>query len=92
MQATVRLCPLFYRGQEFIAVQCILSRELETIIRQIKGIKWSQSHRCWYLPFTQAAQKLVKESLVEMAVIDDTMLIQYCKKKEQVTKTRLAFL
>jgi integrase/recombinase XerD len=75
---------LFYRGQEFIAVQCILSRELETIIR-LKGIKWSQSHRCWYLPFTLAAQKLVKESLVEIAVIDDTMLIQYCKKKEQVT-------
>jgi site-specific recombinase XerD len=90
MQATVRLCPLFYKGQESIAIQCTLSRELETIIRQIKGIKWSQSHRCWYLPFTQAAQKLVKESLVEMAVIDDTMLIQYCKKKEQVTTTRLA--
>jgi site-specific recombinase XerD len=90
MQAIVSLCPLFYRGQESIAIQCTLSRELETIIRQIKGIKWSQSHRCWYLPFTLAAQKLVKESLVEMAVIDDTMLIQYCKKKEQVTKTRLA--
>lgn len=90
MQAIVSLCPLFYRGQESIAIQCTLSRELETIIRQIKGIKWSQSHRCWYLPFTQAAQKLVKESLVEMAVIDDTMLIQYCKKKEQVTTTRLA--
>jgi site-specific recombinase XerD len=90
MQAIVSLCPLFYRGQESIAIQCTLSRELETIIRQIKGIKWSQSHRCWYLPFTQAAQKLVKESLIEMAVIDDTMLIQYCKKKEQVTTTRLA--
>jgi site-specific recombinase XerD len=90
MQATVRLCPLFYKGQESIAIQCILSRELETIIRQIKGIKWSQSHRCWYLPFTPTAQKLVKESLEEIAVLDDTMLIQYCKKKEQVIKTRLA--
>jgi site-specific recombinase XerD len=90
MHPVVCLCPLVYRGQEFIAVQCTLSRELETVIRQIKEIKWSQSHRCWYLPFTQAAQKLVKESLAEIAVLDDTMLIQYSKKKEQVTKTRLA--
>jgi len=90
MQPAVRLCPLLYRGQEFIAVQCTLSRELETVIRQSIGIKWSQSHRCWYMPFSPTAQKLLKESLEGIAVLDDTILIQYCKKKAQVIKTKLA--
>ncbi len=90
MLPAVRLSPLLIRGQESIAIQCTLSRELETVIRKIKGIKWCQSHGCWYMPYTPAAQNLVKASLAEIAVLDDTMLVQYLKKKEQVTKTRLA--
>jgi hypothetical protein len=54
MQPTL-LQPLFHRGGEQIGIFFPKNEEINSIVRKIKGIKWSQTHKCWYLPLNHAS-------------------------------------
>lgn len=56
-------------------------------VRKLAGVKWSQTNKCWYLPFSEIAYKAINETLRPMAAIDDGLLKQYLQKKKQVEKT-----
>jgi integrase/recombinase XerD len=86
MQPTL-LKPLIHRGQEHIGIFFSRNDELNLLVRKIKGIKWSQTQRCWYLPFSKASHQAINVALKDIATIDESLLVQYCQKKKQISKT-----
>jgi len=62
MLPLITLQPLYYRGQESMALYFSENKELEQIIRRMKGVKWCVPHSCWYLPLT-------KEQYYELSLV-----------------------
>jgi integrase/recombinase XerD len=81
------LKPLFHRGEEQIGIFFPKDKEIHEIIKRIKGIKWSQTNGCWFLPLSKASHQLIEESLKSIASIDCTLLNHYLLKKKAVEKT-----
>lgn len=84
---TVCLKPLYHRGNENIAICYPNDSSLNSIVRKLRGVKWSQSNKCWYLALSKPSHAAIKQALADKAVIDDNLLKQYLEKKRQVTKT-----
>ena len=53
MNLIIKLEPLYHRGKENIAVRFTYNSEIENMVRQVKGARWSRTHRSWYLPFNK---------------------------------------
>jgi site-specific recombinase XerD len=51
---------LTHRGAEHIRVEIKNVGSAKNLIKQIAGRKWSQTHRCWYIPYSKAAFKELK--------------------------------
>jgi integrase/recombinase XerD len=86
MQPTL-LKPLFHREQEQIGIFFSKNDELNLIVRKIKGIKWSQTHKCWYLPLNESSYKTVQETLQSKTDLDTTLLKAYLSKRKAVQST-----
>lgn len=81
------LKPLLHRSGENIAIYTSEDAGLELAIRKLPNIRWSQTHRCWYIPFIAATYKSTKAQLQMHATIDDKALVQYLQKRRQVLQT-----
>jgi site-specific recombinase XerD len=101
MSASITLTPFHYRGQECIGLVCLLERELELLIRKIKGVKWCGEKNCWYLPLSKESYLTIKEALKEKATLNSEPLRRYLEqrkavqpllKKPKVTKARAQLL
>lgn len=86
---TVSLKPLFHRSKEQIAIYYSNDNNINRAVRKLKDVRWSQTHRCWYVPFNELSYKLIAESLATVAMIDSTSLGYYLQKKKEVAKTEV---
>lgn len=83
----ILLKPLLHRGGEQIGIFFSKNNDINLIVKRIEGIKWSQTHKCWYLPLNNTSHEAVKKALKEKAVIDENLLKEYLQKKKHVAKT-----
>jgi site-specific recombinase XerD len=83
---TVTLQPLHHRGGEHIAIVAPNIADLNLVIRKLPKVKWSQSNRCWYVPFTGDMEYL-EQAFSTVAVVNNTVLQNYLHKKSEVKKT-----
>ncbi len=81
---TVCLKPLYHRGQENIAIHAARLPDLNLAIRKLPGVKWSQTHKVWYLPLNETTYKQITVALKPLAGIDNHPLKQYLQKRKQV--------
>ena len=65
------ISPLFHRGEEFIKVSLPNTSTAKNIIRSVTGRKWSQTHRCWYVPKTSAIYAELKKKF-EVIIENDS--------------------
>jgi site-specific recombinase XerD len=56
------LSPLDHRGATHIKVDIANDLESKNRIKKIAGRKWSQTHGCWYVPYSKEAFRQLKES------------------------------
>lgn len=84
MPAIIKLEPLYHRGKENIAVRFTHHREIENIVRQIKGARWSRTHRCWHLPFTKASYTALEQKTRSGFSIDAGLLKKYLAQRKSV--------
>lgn len=87
---TVTLQPFFHRGAEQIGLCYPNNAVLNTVIKKIKGIKWSQTNKYWYLPLSRENYNLVQATIAGVALIDATTLRPYLEKRKQVVKVKEA--
>ena len=45
-----KISTLEHRGHIFLKVEFENTYKNRDLIKQVKGRKWSQTHRCWYIP------------------------------------------
>jgi len=83
----VVLQPLYHRGSENIAIHASRSAGIDQIVRKIPNIRWSQTHKCWYLPLSQDGIPAIKEAFHLMADVDSTHLDLFIKKKKALGQT-----
>ena len=79
MKKTVQLQAIEHRGEQRIKVLMPNREDYKTLIKQVKGRKWSQTKRCWHLPYTKAAFQQVQE------LFDEVITIQSPKPPKQNT-------
>ncbi|MFT3947943.1 MAG: tyrosine-type recombinase/integrase [Agriterribacter sp.] len=75
----VRLTPLIHRGSTWIGIHFPHLPVLQKAVRKTRQIKWSQSNKCWYLPFTRACYDELLKNIEPFAGIDNSALKQYKK-------------
>jgi integrase/recombinase XerD len=83
----IQLKPLVHRGGEQIGIFFTKNEEINSVVRRIKGIKWSQTHKCWYLPLNQSSYKTIEETLQVKTKLDVTLLNAYLNKRKAVIST-----
>jgi integrase/recombinase XerD len=85
---TITLKPLQHRGAECIGIYFENYPSLNTIVRKQATAKWSQTKKCWYIPYTQKHYSLLQTALKEKAILNIDALKKYAeqRKKEKQTK------
>src|SRR5678809_1321419 len=84
---TVQLKYMAHRQKENIGIYYPNNSEINTIVRKLKEVRWSQTNKCWYMPLNKDSHKAARDALKTIAVVDDSLLRQYLEKKKQVVKT-----
>ena len=86
----ILLKPLFHRGKEQVGIFFETDKELNNQVRKINQIKWSQTHKCWYLPLSPSSYTLIKDKLKQTADLDSTPSQAYLKKRQLVKNSVVA--
>lgn len=81
---TILLKPFVHRGQQVIGIATPYVRLLDLAIRKLKGVKWSQTNKLWYLPLREEAHQQIMMALKALANIDESLLRPYLEKRQQV--------
>jgi len=88
MELPIVLVKAFHhRNEENIGIFFDNNIVLNNAIRKIKGIKWSQTNKCWYLPLNESSYKTIQKQVDGLATIDTTHLKPYLQKRKLVEKT-----
>jgi len=56
---------------------------LQRAVRKTRNIKWSQSGKCWYIPFEREYYNDLLKNVKPVADVDNSALKQYNSKKER---------
>jgi integrase/recombinase XerD len=77
---TITLAPLFHRGAEYIGIFFNHNRQLNALLKQIEKVRWSRTHRCWYLPLQKQCYLALKKLLFKYE-LDTEALKAYLQRK-----------
>jgi integrase/recombinase XerD len=88
--ATISLRPLIHRGKENIAICYERDAAINNAVRKIKDARWSQTNRCWYVPFNESSVQSINKVLDGIAVPDDRLLKVYGQKQKLVSETMIS--
>lgn len=80
----ILLKPLLHRGLEHIGIFFERNAEINNELRKIKGIKWSQTHKCWYIALSQKNYQNLRDVLRQFGEPDNTGLEKYFEKRKAV--------
>lgn len=67
---TIALEPSEHRAQEVVLVKVAWSRQITARLRELPGIAWSQTKRCWYIPKHAFNLSLLYDQLRPYAYVD----------------------
>ncbi|MFT3750056.1 MAG: tyrosine-type recombinase/integrase [Agriterribacter sp.] len=73
----ITLLPLPHKGNVWIGIRFVGTAALQRAVKKLKHIKWSKTHKCWYLPFSRACYDELVNNVKLLADIDNNALKQY---------------
>ncbi|MBK8710443.1 MAG: site-specific integrase [Niastella sp.] len=82
---TITLYPLLHRNAENIALGFEKNSQLNDAVKKIKGVKWSNTHRCWYLPMCKESYDQIVSAFNGKASIHKIALQEWLHKKKKVS-------
>jgi len=80
----VELKPLYHRGSERIGIFFWYNSEIEGAVRRLKDVRWSRTHRCWYVLLNNENYRAIKEALAGKAALNTTALKSYLEQRQAV--------
>lgn len=84
---TIQLKAISHRGATRIALYFTFQSALQTAVRKINGIRWSQTKKCWWLPFDKENYLRIMQSLQSIARIDDSSIRNMFVQEPVYSKT-----
>lgn len=87
---TITLQPLFHKGAEQIAMIYENKNSINTVVKKIKGVRWSQTNKCWYLPLSRENYNAIVAATKDIATLDTAALKQYLQKREKIVAIKSA--
>ncbi|MEI9912855.1 MAG: tyrosine-type recombinase/integrase [Bacteroidota bacterium] len=87
MDKKITLRPLLHRRQESIGIYFENWPSLNTTVKKIPQVKWSQANKCWYVPLDEQSYKGIYKALHGKAELDIIPLKSYLEKRKQVKAT-----
>src|SRR5688500_3449687 len=87
MPFSIEFKPFFHRGAEQVGIYFLKNKEIEQAVRKIKGVKWSQTNKCWYVALNKEDCEIAMRILKNYANINTTLLHEYLLKKRLVDAT-----
>lgn len=85
--AIIQLKAFVHKSIECIGILFPHSGELNNLVKKIPFIKWSKTHKCWYLTLTPQNYTIIKNTLVNTAILDTTDLKKYLEKKKIIVES-----
>src|SRR5674476_631209 len=80
---TITLKPFFHKGEEQIGLCFENDAVLNLLVKKIKGVRWSKTNTCWYLPLCRENYAALVEHINNSALIDATILKEYLVEKRK---------
>ncbi len=87
---TIELLYLRHHKADCIAIQFGNIASLNNLVRKIKGIKWSNTENCWYLPLTETNYILLTNKLSGAANINNSHLKAFLEKRKRLSVVALS--
>lgn len=90
----IHLHPIQHHGNECISIRFAYDRQLQQAVRTVGGVKWSQTHKCWWVPLDIKHLTLLKEACAGKASVETGIVEEYLHKKRQsptLTRSLLPF-
>jgi integrase/recombinase XerD len=79
----ILLRPLLHRGALPMGIFVENNTEINNRIRKIHGVKWSQTHHCWYLALSKVNYRTLC-SMLQPLVINKDELKDYLEKRKSI--------
>ncbi|MCH8318442.1 MAG: site-specific integrase [Bacteroidetes bacterium] len=79
---TIQLSQLYHRGKNQIRIDFDYDRYLITIVKQVDGVRWSQTNKCWYVENNPENLKRIFEVFKGKAWVAGTLLFDKKAKRE----------
>ena len=80
----VQLKPILHQGRECIGIYYEVSFTLNGLLRSKAGARWSQTHKCWYVPLSRDDYNNVCLALKGRVELEEQELQGYLDKKKAV--------
>ncbi|WP_240410163.1 tyrosine-type recombinase/integrase [Flavisolibacter nicotianae] len=84
---TIELRPLYHRGKEQIAIHAPFEKEINLAIRRLPGVRWSETHKVWYMSWGKPSYEQIIAALNSLAQLDTRLLKAYLEKRHDVKQT-----
>lgn len=79
---TLVLKPFHHRGEECVGIYFTRHPMIEALIKKVIKIKWSQTHRCWYMACNRESYDVLKQGLAEKVNLDTSLLRTYLLQRK----------
>ena len=79
---TVELKPLQHKGRECIGIYFELNFKIQADLQKTGLVKFSKTHKCWYVPLSRKNYNKVFFALEGLATLDNSALHQYLADKK----------
>ena len=80
---TVKLKPLIHHGEEQIGIYFPVDSVINPVVKNLPGVKWSQTNKCWYISLNKESYSTVFFALRNYAEIDQSLLYKYLSEKKK---------
>jgi site-specific recombinase XerD len=91
-QTTLFLEEKLHRNEKQILIKFPYNKKLISIVKSIKGILWSTTHKSWYIKHTIENQKLIFKKFENLTIINDDKLSLKTKQKRKLTDSQKSLL
>ncbi len=84
---------MIHRGKEWISIHLPYDAALQTHIRAVQEIRWSQTHKCWYTPLSPHFLTAIHAVCKDTAIVDDRLVsayLQYQQRSPRLAKSLLS--
>jgi integrase/recombinase XerD len=84
---TINLLPQQHRNKQCLLLQFENDHTLNNIVRKLPNAKWSQTHKSWYLPLSEANYRVLAATLKSSVILNVDALRSYLYKCKAVVAT-----